>query len=187
MIVVDAGSSDGTTELAEAFPFVTVLVTGPGLTGQLNEGAKTATGDTLWFLHADTTLPDPHTIDAIVNVMESPQVVGGACRFNLRGDDLYFRVIGAMVNLRARLLRRPYGDQGIFVRRSVFHDLGGFPDIPRCVDLDFVLRLRREGEFVILRPRVDTSARTWRRYGKLRTTAWHLREWLTYEWERVRG
>jgi len=187
VLVIDAESQDETATLADAFPFVEVISSKPGLVQQMNLGAERASGESLWFLHADTTLPDPGTVGAILRALDDPAVVGGACRFHLRGDDLYFHMINVLVNARARLLRRPYGDQGIFVRRDIFRRLGGFRQLPRCVDLEFVLRLRRMGQFVILRPRVSTSARTWRRHGKVRTTAYHVAEWLGFEWNRATG
>lgn len=186
VIMVDGGSTDGTAGLASAFPFVEVISSQPGLNHQMNYGAKAAEADALWFLHADTTLFSDTTIDHILDALQRPEIVGGACQFHLRGDDLYYRFINQVVNLRARLLKRPYGDQGIFVRTDVFRKTGGFRDIP-CADVDLVLRLRQHGEIRILRPIVATSARTWQRYGKFTTTAWHLKEWLAYEWNRMAG
>lgn len=187
IIVVDGQSQDGTANLAAAFPFVEVVVSAPGLVGQMNAGAERAHAPALWFLHADMTLPNPRTVNSILAALADPEVVGGACRFSLRGDDLCFDIIGTLVNLRARLLGRLYGDQGIFVRTAIFRKLGGFRAMKSCFDLDFILRLQREGDIRIISPKVYTSARTWHRYGKIKTTAWHVKEWLGYEWRRLRG
>jgi hypothetical protein len=185
--VVDGQSLDETPELAAAFPFVEIISCAPGLTAQLNYGAQQAHAEALWFLHADTTLPEARTVSLILDALQDPEVVGGACRFHLRGDDLYFKFVSSLVNLRARLLGRAYGDQGIFARTAVFRQLSGFRNLPSCSDLDLVLRLRKYGHVRILNPRVETSARTWHQYGKLTTTAFHLREWLTFEWQRALG
>lgn len=185
VLVVDAQSMDETAELASAFPFVEILNSEPGLTRQMNLGAEHANGEAVWFLHADTTLPDAKTTTAIVESLKDPEVAGGACRFHIRGHDLFYKVINALVNLRARALGRAYGDQGIFVRTAVFRQLGGFRELGNCSDLEFVLRLRQLGKFRILGERVETSARTWQRYGKLSTTAWHVREWVGFEWNRL--
>ncbi|MGI8908024.1 MAG: TIGR04283 family arsenosugar biosynthesis glycosyltransferase [Candidatus Sumerlaeaceae bacterium] len=185
VIVVDGNSSDDTAELASAFPFVQVLSTTPGLVPQMNFGAQMANAEILWFVHADTTLPNRATIDSIVQAMADPEVVGGACRFHLRGDDLYFKFVNSLVNLRARVLGRPYGDQGIFARTAAFRKIGGFRPLSSCADIDFVMRLRREGSIRVVPARVETSARTWHRYGKITTTVWHLKEWLAFEWDRL--
>ena len=52
-----------------------------------------------------------------------------------------------------------YGDQAIFVRRSVFEQLDGFAEIPFMEDLDFLRRLRRTGRVTLLKQPVTTSAR----------------------------
>ncbi len=186
VIVVDGESTDGTADMAEAFPFVEIVTCKPGLALQMNRGAAMANGKALWFLHSDATLPSNNTIAHILYALRDPAVVGGACKFQLRGDDLYYRFVSTLVNIRARWLRRPYGDQGIFVKKSIFHQAGGFREMP-CSDLDLFMRVRALGEVRMLRPKVATSARTWQHYGKLTTTVWHLKEWLRYERDRKAG
>jgi rSAM/selenodomain-associated transferase 2 len=187
VIVVDGMSDDNTAAVAAAHPFVEVLSSAPGRAKQMNVGAQNAAAPALWFLHADSTLPDTHTIEALLEALHDPEVVGGAFRFRLRGNDLYYRFITWMVNLRSLATHRVYGDQGIFVRTPVFLEVGGFREIGFCEDVDLVLRLRQRGKFVIVPKVVETSARTWIRYGKLRTTWYHIRELARYEWLRRTG
>jgi hypothetical protein len=66
------------------------------------------------------------------------------------------------------------GDQTIFVRRSVFEQMGGFADIPLMEDIEFSRRLKRLGTITALRDRVTTSFRRWEQHGPLRTI---LRMW----------
>lgn len=186
VLVIDGGSSDGTPDIAAAFPFVEVITARQGLALQMNRGAEAAQGRALWFLHADVTIPNSATVSYILEALAEPGVVGGACQFQIRGHDLYYKLINSLVNMRSRWLGRAYGDQGIFVRKDVFQRVGGFRDVP-CTDLDMFLRLREEGELRIIHSIVATSARTWQRYGKIRTTAWHIGEWLRYEWNRKKG
>jgi len=186
VLVMDGGSTDGTAEMAAAFPFAQVVSCEPGLIQQLNEGVESATASAVWFLHADTTLPDPRTIDSVIGALTDPNVVGGACRFRLRGDDFYYKIVTGFVNTRAKLLTRAYADQGLFVRTKLFRQLGGFRPLRGCADLDLVLRVKAHGAFRLLRAPVETSARTWKRYGKFQTTVWHLREWFSFEWNRLR-
>ena len=186
VLVIDGGSTDGTADIVAAFPFVEIIHCERGLARQMNRGAELADGKALWFLHADVTLPNSATIGHILHTLTDPAVVGGACRFQIRGHDLYFRFINSLVNMRSRWLGRAYGDQGIFARREIFHKTGGFRDVP-CTDLDMFLRLREHGEVRIISPIVATSARTWQRHGKIKTTAWHIKEWLAYEWTRKKN
>lgn len=187
VIVVDGMSEDATAETAETFPFVQVISCAPGRAEQMNYGASAADGGVLWFLHSDSTVPERTTVDSMLEALEDPDLAGGAFRFHLRGDDPYYQFVNAVVNLRARWLLRPYGDQGIFVRTELFRSLGGYRALENCEDLDLVLRLRQVGRFRILPATVETSARTWQRYGKLRTTLWHLRELMRFEWRRRFG
>jgi len=184
--VVDGQSWDGTADVASAFPFVEVVSVSPGLISQMNAGAKQAQANILWFLHADSTVPNAGTAGVIADVMADPAVAGGACRFRLRANDTFFKIIGILVNLRARVLHRPYGDQGLFVRRQIFEQLGGYRDIASS-DVDLALRIREKGNFVTISPAVETSARTWRHHGKIKTMIWHLKEWMSYEWTRHRS
>lgn len=187
VIVVDGMSTDNTAAVAESFPFVRVLRSAKGRAAQMNRGAEVASAPALWFLHADTTLPDPNTVDALLGALRDPSVGCGAFQFHLRGNDAYFRFVTTMVNFRARTLRRPFGDQGIFVRTETFRRLGGYRELEFCEDLDLVLRLRGEGRFHLLPQTVETSARTWQSHGKLRITAWHLAVLARYEWKRLTG
>lgn len=187
VIVVDGMSDDNTTGVAGSFPFVQVLTCEPGRARQMNYGAAHAAAPAVWFLHADSTLPDSHTIEALLEALKDPEVVGGAFRFRLRGNDLYYQFITWAVNLRSLTVHRVYGDQGIFARTQIFLELGGFREIGFCEDVDFVLRMRQRGKFVILPLVVETSARTWIRYGKVRTTLYHIHELMRYEWLRRTG
>ena len=73
--------------------------------------------------------------------------------------------------LSLKAFKLPYGDQGLFVKRSIFEKLGGFREMPVCEDLDFVYRLRRKyGEIAILNGRISSSVRTWKNRGIFRTS-----------------
>jgi len=80
-----------------------------------------------------------------------------------------------MMNWRSRWTGIATGDQAIFVRRTVFDDLGGFADIPLMEDIEFTQRLKRTGDVVALRATVTTSFRRWEQRGAVRTI---LHMWL---------
>jgi len=166
-IVVDGGSTDDT--VVRARPIADrLLVTGAGRARQMNAGAGAAKGEVLLFLHADTRLP-AGAPEEVIRAMENPGVVGGAFRLAIDSPRRILRWISAAANLRSRLTRVPYGDQGIFVRRSVFESLGGFPDLPLMEDLEFSRRLKGAGRTVLLPAFVRTAARRWEREG-----VWHV-------------
>ena len=157
-------------------PRVRYLLETAGRARQMNAGARVARGAILVFLHADTRLP-PGALEAIDGALGDASVVGG--RFDVTFDSplTVMRMVAALMNARSRLTRIATGDQTIFVRREVFHDLGGFPEIPLMEDVEFSKRLKRRGRLAALPIRVTTSARKWEREGPLRTIAlmWLLR------------
>ena len=138
---------------------------------QMNAGAALASGDTLLFLHADTVLPSDACAQ-VSRVLDDPRAVGGAFDYSAGSEtDRLDRFISAMGRLRYAIFGLPYGDQAIFARRSVFEDLGGFPELPVMEDYEFALRLKRLGGLARAPVAIRTSARAWRERGMIRATA----------------
>jgi rSAM/selenodomain-associated transferase 2 len=171
LIVVDGGSTDGTVERARRAG-ARVLEASGGRGPQLDCGARSAQGEWLLFLHADTRLDAGWASD--LRGLPS-HFVGGAFRFAVESPRSAFRVIEAGVRLRCELLRLPYGDQALFARREAYAACGGFPPLPLMEDVAFVRRLRRIGPLAFPKTRARTSARRWERRGLLRTTLANLR------------
>lgn len=172
IIVVDGGSSDLSFDIAVTFAHK-VLKCERGRGAQMNAGARVASGDVLLFLHADSVLP-PDWYSLITEALENPSTAGGAFDLRLSGDRAAYLLIGRAASLRSRLTRTPLGDQGIFARKAVFADLGGYRAIPIMEDADFVRRLRAKGRLVFIPHPIKTSPRKWEQHGILRTTATHL-------------
>jgi rSAM/selenodomain-associated transferase 2 len=139
---------------------------------QLNAGAAAARGTWLWFLHADSRLPDGW-LDAF-RTLDSTPVIGGNFRFRLESGAWQARVIERAVALRVRWFGLPYGDQGIFVRRTVFHEIGGYAAISLMEDVEFIRRLKHRGRVRHLSLEIATSARRWEREGWWRRSALNL-------------
>ena len=176
VVVVDGGSTDGTPQVVARHGPARWLRATPGRARQMNAGARATAGDALVFLHADTRLPDG-ALEAVARALADRRIVGG--RFDVRFDSRrrIMRVVAWFMNARSRLSRISTGDQAIFVRRSVFEAMGGFPDIPLMEDVEFSRRLKRRGAIACLRSSVTTSARKWEREGPIRTIVlmWTLR------------
>ena len=175
VIVVDGGSTDGTTELARG-QCDAVLQSPRGRAKQMNAGARHATGDVLLFLHADTRLPD--NADVIVRTaLEQPHRHWGRFDVTIEGRHQLLPVIARLMNWRSRLSGIATGDQAIFVTRAAFDDAGGFRELPLMEDIDLSARLRRTGAPMCLRQQVVTSGRRWENGGVLRTVflMWRLR------------
>ena len=167
VIVVDAGSVDGTVEIA--LEWKTQLVSGSvrQRATQMNLGAQSAEGDVLLFLHADTRLPQNALIQ-IESALAKGGVVGGGFVRRYESPSWFLRGTCALAGIRTRLSGWFLGDQAIFLRAEVFKTLGGFRDLSLFEDLDFSRRLRRAGKVVTLDPPVISSERRfslhpWRR------------------------
>jgi rSAM/selenodomain-associated transferase 2 len=180
IVVSDGGSTDPTIRMVQAccarVPTVRLVMAPTGRARQLNEGAKSCRSDTVLFLHADTELP-PHAKTVIESTLKNSLVVGG--RFDVRFDrpSRWGTVISWFMNRRSRLTGIATGDQAIFVRRRIFEQMGGFPDIPLMEDIEFSRRLKRRGSTAALTDRVTTSFRRWEKTGPFRTILlmWTLR------------
>lgn len=178
ILVVDGGSHDGTCEAARSFG-VTVLPAARGRARQMNAGAAAARGEWFWFLHADSELPAAWA-EQLRDAMCDPRVVGGGFRVQIAAAGLGSRALDAWGRWRTRWQRTFYGDQGIFVRRAIFTQLGGFADIPVLEDLEFSDRLRRAGRVAIVPGPIRTSPRRWQQQGWWRTVLRHSRLVLAY-------
>jgi rSAM/selenodomain-associated transferase 2 len=168
LLVADGGSTDRTPEVAA--PLARVLPCGPGRARQMNAGAAAASGDVLWFVHADTR-PEPVALPQLRAALADPAVLAGGCRVRFDADTPGLRYLAWASNLRAGRLGQIFGDQAMFVRREVFCELGGYPELALMEDLALARLLRRRGRLVLLPAAVTASARRFTRHGTARMIA----------------
>jgi rSAM/selenodomain-associated transferase 2 len=157
LIVVDGESDDATAAVARGWG-ARVITSSRGRGIQMHEGARSASGQILLFLHADTTLPS----DAIDRIIETIQldgdVVGGNFDITFDGNS---RAARFMTWLYPKLekIGLSYGDSCIFVRASIYADIGGFKPFPIFEDVDLINRLKKRGRMMHLPIAVVTSSR----------------------------
>jgi len=174
LTLVDGGSSDNTLEIAR--PLVDqVISTKPGRAIQMNAGALSSTAEILLFLHADTLLP-PSALTLIRDAITAGALWG---RFDVRIDSSrpLLRIVERMMNWRSRLNGIATGDQGIFVHRSTFERIGGYPEQMLMEDIALSARLKRITPPACFKDYVITSGRRWEKHGILPTILlmWRLR------------
>jgi rSAM/selenodomain-associated transferase 2 len=169
ILVVDAGSVDGTPALAASAGCRVLTSPVRQRASQMNLGAREAGGDIFLFLHADTWV-GAGALDQIEQAVHGGRAVGGAFARKFDGASWFLDFTCRLAELRSRRLGWFLGDQGIFVGRRVFEDLGGYRDMPLFEDLDFSRRLARHAHVLTLRPPVIASARRFAQRGAFATT-----------------
>jgi rSAM/selenodomain-associated transferase 2 len=162
VIVADGGSSDGTGAIAAADTRIQLVSAPKGRASQMNAGAQRARGEWILFLRADTWLP-PGALSAIAAL--PPEVAAGCFRHRFSGRDWRLRLISRLHDWRFSVTGIIYGDQAMFVRRTLFDGLGGFPAVAHLEDVLFSERL-----VPVTRPRmidltVETESRKFEQMG----------------------
>jgi len=185
ILVIDAGSTDGSLGVATAPCVHSILQGVRGRGAQLAHGVQQARGRWLWMLHADS-MPDPDCLGYLLAQDDRP----GWGRFAVRLDGgPLLRLVAALMNVRSCLTGICTGDQGIFVHRDLLRAAGGMPTQSLMEDIELSRRLKRCCRPHCRRERIGTSARRWRRRGVVRTIVamwtFRLRYWLGADPERL--
>jgi rSAM/selenodomain-associated transferase 2 len=169
IIVVDGDPEGSTLDIIQD-PDIVKLCSSPGRAVQMNTGAERAKGAILVFLHADTQLPDRAFL-TIQQALADPLIIGGAFDLGIASHRMTLKWIAWHASLRSRLNRIPYGDQAIFLRKSVFEHVGRYNPFPIMEDVDLMRRLKKGGyRITLLRDKVLTSPRRWETEGPIYTT-----------------
>lgn len=174
VILVDGGSQTLAADQLRSW-VDHLIVSEPGRAVQMNQGARVARGDVFWFLHADTRVQKGMD-QAIASALAG---VSGWGRFDVRldGGHSLLRLVERMMNLRSRWSGIATGDQGLFIHRELFVQVGGYPEQELMEDVEISARLKRITQPHCLRQQLSTSSRRWERQGVLRTIflMWGLR------------
>ena len=177
VIVCDGGSSDQTLSIAQELG-TTIIDTEQMRARQMNAGARSATGEIVTFLHADTCLPSG-ACNAIENAVDGGAVFGG---FHLRfkEKDPRLTVVAFMINARTRRTLCPWGDQAQFFDRQTFLDSGGFKEISIMEDYEIARRMKKTRRPALIDLEVATSGRRFLELGVVATTATNWKVIIAY-------
>ena len=171
IIISDGGSTDETLEKLKSFDNIIVIHAKSGRAFQMNEGADVSTGNVLWFLHADSLVSTSSLNDIEQAISEG--AVGGFFRLYFYDvDDKFMKFIERTSHTRAKNFCLIFGDQGLFLKREIFFELGGFADVALMEDWEISRRLKgfhKQGLIRALNTLIGTSARRYVKNGRLRT------------------
>ena len=162
IIVVDGGSKDETVEIAKKLGANVIKSKIKGRAVQMNEGARVAKGEVLYFIHADTTPPTTLLLD--INTAVQNGFGAGCYRLTFDMPHWFLKYNSWFTQFDIDGVR--YGDQSLFVKRSVFNKVGGFrKDYLLFEDNEIIKRLKGKSTFKIIKKPVITSARKYRKHG----------------------
>jgi rSAM/selenodomain-associated transferase 2 len=162
VIVADAGSEDETLAIAEAAGCAIVKAE-RGRAKQLRAGVAVSKGKWLLFLDADTVLA-PGWVEETGRFLAAPQSRKKAAVYELALDDASAEAkrVVFWARLRSRVMKVPYGDQGLLISRLFYDGIGGYPDIPLMEDVEIMRRIGPK-QLVLLEAQAVTSAEKYRR------------------------
>ncbi|MGI9416114.1 MAG: TIGR04283 family arsenosugar biosynthesis glycosyltransferase [Hyphomicrobiales bacterium] len=167
VVIVDGGSDDETTMIADATG-AEVVHSRKGRGHQLAQGATAARADWLLFLHADTVLEtgwEREVRDFMDQAAEQGDIKRAASfRFKLNTRGPKARLLERLVAMRCAVLALPFGDQGLLISRRLYDEIGGYAELPLMEDVDIIGRIGRR-RLTVLRHVALTSAERYARDG----------------------
>ncbi|HEY4197622.1 MAG TPA: TIGR04283 family arsenosugar biosynthesis glycosyltransferase [Mucilaginibacter sp.] len=165
IIISDGRSSDNTVDIAKTFGAIVVLNELVGRARQMNNGAIKATGDVLYFLHADSIPPASFLQQIVQKISEGYD--GGCFRLRFDHKHWFLRANAWFTRFNVNAVR--FGDQSLFVKKNLFQKIGCFrEDLIIMEDQEIIYRIRRKGKFGVMGDYITTSARKYRANGVYR-------------------
>ncbi len=169
-IIVAVNGTDFTADRARKAGAVVVVV-GSSRAVALNGGQKLATGDILYFLHADS-LP-PIGWDAQIISAYCAGYHAGTFRLQFDSDHPLLRISAWFTRFSWKFIR--FGDQSLYVGQDVFIKAGKFNESMSIMECrEIINRITQFSEFAILPQYLITSARKYQRYGYWRLQTVYL-------------
>ena len=163
IIVVDGGSTDGTKNIIQSLDLkIKLLNSEKGRAKQMNTGSSIATGDILYFLHADSFPPlnyDTHIINEVKKGNNA-----GCFRLQFDNNHWWLRIASWLTQFSWRACRG--GDQSQFITKALFEDIGGFDETYTIYEDNILINeLYKRNEFVVINKKIKTSARLYKKHG----------------------
>lgn len=180
VIVVDGGSSDKTIPILQEFPSITVLQTKiASRAHQMNEGAQSALGDVLYFVHADTQLINSFVDDITDAVQEGYKC--GCYRFK------FSQPKNPLLHINGFFTRFPFqwcrgGDQTLFVTKDCFTELNGFDEAYVIMeDYDILDRILLKERLKIIPKSIFVSTRKYEKNSYMKVQLANMKAMKMYK------
>lgn len=166
IIVADGHSVDGTVEKCQEFASARVISTARGRAVQMNEAAMIASGEVLYFVHADTLPPLTFYSDIRTALEEGYDL--GCYRFRFDSPRTLLKINNFFTRFDRMWVRG--GDQSLFMTRDSFVALGGYrKEFVIMEEYDLIRRARESGlKFKVIPGEILVSARKYQGNSYLR-------------------
>ena len=162
IIVVDGGSTDKTPELLQKHSGLVFLTSEKGRAKQMNAGAKRATFEVLYFLHADS-FPPPNFDQLILKEIKAGNPAG-CFKMKFDMDHWWLNLMGWLTKFNHKACRG--GDQSLFIAKTLFEDLNGYNEnFVVYEDNELIGRLYKNKVFKVIPEFISTSARKYEEIG----------------------
>ena len=162
IIIVDGGSTDGSQSILPKFLNVTLLPSEKGRAKQMNFGAKHATGNILYFLHADS-FPPIDFDQAIINEIKKGNQAG-CFKMQFNSNHWWLKIASWLTQFNWRACRG--GDQSQFITKNLFQEIGGFNESYMVYEDNMLINaLYNRNQFVVIKKTLTTSARLYQKHG----------------------
>src|SRR5690606_1326132 len=185
LIIVDGGSTDGSKEIIKtffkehAFNKIYLIESPKGRAKQMNLGAKTAQGNILYFLHADS-FPPKHFDQDLINAVEKGHLAG-CFRMQFNHKHWWLRLASWLTQFHWRACRG--GDQSQFITKTLFQEIGGYNERYIIYEDNILInQLYKRKQFKVINKKLTTSARRYQTHGiwKLQYHFWaiYVKKWF---------
>ncbi|MGX7111765.1 TIGR04283 family arsenosugar biosynthesis glycosyltransferase [Gemella cuniculi] len=173
ILFIDGGSTDKTLAILEElsyFGYSYYTSDKKGRANQMNYGAKISHGNILWFVHADSIL-QKNVIKKIISC-SSPV---GCLKIKFYPNSLSMRINSLVSNMRASITNIAFGDQGLFMKKEIFEEIGGYTDIPIMEDYKISEDLTAHNyKITVIDSTITTSTRRYK--GKVYKTMYQMQK-----------
>ncbi|ALJ06786.1 glycosyl transferase family 2 [Pseudalgibacter alginicilyticus] len=179
IIVVDGGSTDKTKKIVSNYNNIILLTSEKGRAKQMNLGAKAATGNILYFLHADSFPPQKFD-ELIINEVQKGNEAG-CFRMQFDSSHWWLLLAGWLTKFNWRACRG--GDQSQFITKTLFNIIGGFNERYIIYEDNILINeLYARNQFVVINKKLKTSARLYNKHGiwkiQYHFLIIHVKKWL---------
>lgn len=167
VIFSDGGSLDKTLDIIKDFGNYKIINSDRGRAKQLNNGAKESNNDILFFLHADSVIEE-NALIKIEDFIKNGNKVG-CLKIKFDSKKILMNIFAVLSNLRVKYRNIAFGDQGIFIEKKFFEDIGMFEDIPLMEDYKLSIKLKSICRIKYIDSYIISSSRRFEKNGIIKT------------------